>query len=256
MDRKIVGEGGYCFVCGGKGFPDKVCPSCGREALKESFNFEFREDTEDFVTKIDAFGIPGKYRGVAWSAGVLRNSKPDKAEDYNFDKFVNQLDRINSVFADGLISPMSAIIVAPAGYSKMTFAYSCMQRAMDHGFTVAPLLDTVELKRLLVLASENPYYKLYGKVGYDDYIMADTMFVTVTKLRQHEWAYETIQEVLDRRTRKGLSTFIISRFGLSDISRRDSSNQFDALATAVSEDTYKYPAVIVYRDILRREDAC
>lgn len=239
----------WCFLCGGKGFPDKVCPRCGKEPMHGTLNLENRSDAQQFVEKIDGFGVPAQYRGVAWNAEILKKSFRDKQNDMLFQKFVSQLEKVNDFFVRGMLSPKSAIIIAPAGYSKTTFAFSCMQRALDNGFTVAPFLDTIELKRLLTLAGEKPSYRMFKQVSYDDYIMSDICFVTVTKLPQHEWAYDVIQELLDRRTRKGLSTFILSRFSLNEISKTDRSNQFDVISTANSNDNYKYPAVIKYLEI-------
>lgn len=249
MDDKKVK---WCFTCGNEGFKDKVCPSCGRKPRISSFNLEKRdsEDVKEFVTKIDAFGVPDNYRGICWSKEVLLKTKSSLHNDYNFVRYADQLEKIHGIFANGVISPKSAIIIAPADFSKMTFAFSCMQHALDHGLSVAPMLDTIELKRLLVLSAENPNYKLFGKISYDDYVMSDVCFVTVTKLKQREYAYETIQEILDRRTRRGLGTFILSRFDLDEISRRDYANQFEAITSSTAKDNYKYPAVVRYKSIL------
>lgn len=248
MDSNRVKDG-YCFQCGGLGFDDKVCPSCGLPPKSKTFNFENKTDTDAFLRKIEDTGIPGKYKGVLWQSELLQHSFPELDSDLNFSRFVNQLDKVHKVFSSGVISSKSAIIIAPAGYSKMTFAYSCMQKALDNGLTVAPLLDTVELKRLLVLAAERPYYKLYNKVDYDSYVQSDVCFVTVTKLEQRAWAYEAIQELLDRRSRLGLGTFVMSRYDLSEISKNDRSEQFSAITTASSKDDYKYPAIIRYRKL-------
>lgn len=244
MDKHIDSKN-FCFVCGNAGFPDQVCPSCGRAPTKKSMNFEFKDNTE-FVKRIDLYGVPPAYRGIIWDSDVLRRDKKELCNDYAFDRFVKNLEKINSLFDSGLLTNKSAIIIAPAGYSKMTFSYSCIQRALNSGFSVAPMLDTVELKRLLFLASEKPQYKLYGKIDYDSYIMSDICFVTVTKSQQRAWAYEIIQELLDLRARKGLGTFILSRFEISEISQRDKSNSFDALAASNTHDDYKYPAIIRY----------
>lgn len=246
---KLVSSDGWCFYCGGNGFEDKICPSCGREPVKASMNLDKKTNIDKFLTGIDELGIPSKYQGVIWNAEFLRHYHKDKEKDNNFARFVEQLEKINDVFAQGLLSEKSVIIIAPAGYSKMTFAFSCMQRALDNKYSVAPLLDTVELKRLLSLASEKPNYKLYNSIDYDTYVISEVCFVTVTKLPQHEWAYEVIQELFDRRTRLGLSTFIISRFDLSEISKRDYANQFETIVSAQSSDSFKYPAVIRYRKI-------
>lgn len=244
---KLVADG-YCFVCGNSGFYDRDCPSCGREAKNRSLNLDFRDNANDYVTESGMQVIPDHYKGVIWSGEVLKSTKTDLENDYNFKSFVDGMEAINSVFARGLLSRQSAIIIAPAGFSKMIFAYSCMQRAVDNGFTVAPLLDTVEIKRVLTLAGDNPSYRVSKTINYDEYIMSDVLFATVTKLAAREWAFETIQELIDRRARKGLSTFIVSRYDLSEISRKDYSNQFAVTATAVSDDGCKYPAVIRYKN--------
>lgn len=250
MNQKLVSNS-YCFVCGNKGFFDKDCPSCGMQARIKSMNLDTRDDAEAFVSNPKMSVIPDHYKGMTWMSEILLTSKPDKDKDYAFKDFVQKLEAVNSVFARGVLSRQSAIIIAPASFSKMIFAYSCMQRAIDNGFSVAPLLDTVEIKRALTLAGENPNYKICRNLNYDDYIMSDVLFATVTKLPAREWAYEVIQELIDRRARKGLSTFIISRYDLSEISKKDYANQFAATATAISDDGCKYPAIIRYKELQR-----
>lgn len=236
----------FCCVCGNLGFPDKECPACHRQPTQKSMNFEFKDNTE-FVQTINRFGIPVNYQGIIWNKDILIHDKPELERDFAFKKFANDLEKVSNLFESGLLTNKSAIIIAPAGFSKMTFAYSCMQRALDKKFSVAPFLDTIELKRLLYLASENPKYSLYRKINYDDYISSDICFVTVAKSQQHAWAYDIIQELLDLRARRGLGTFILSRFDLNEISQADKSNSFDALASVNTHDDYKYPAIIRYR---------
>ena len=246
-------KNGYCFTCGNKGFLDRACPSCGRAPVKLSMNLDKREDVDGFVKEITLVGIPQQYQGVIWSPDILKDMKPEKEKDYAFKRFVTGLEKVNNIFANGMIPSKSAIIIAPAGYSKMTFAYSCMQRAVDNGFTIAPILDSVEIKRFLTLAGDNPQYKLFKSLSYDDYIMADVLFMTVTKLPAREWAFQAIQELIDRRSRRGLSTFVLSRYQLSEISGKDYSQQFSAIATAFSEDTMKYPAIIRYTETIHED---
>lgn len=244
MQSKQVGSDGFCYTCGGKGFPDKVCPSCGREPKKLSISFD---DDGKLIAKIDSFGVPGKYRGVLWNAEKLKKSFMDRESDPAFTRFVKQLDTINNVFVAGRLVESSAIIIAPAGFSKMTFAFSCMQHAIEHGFSVAPFLDTTELQRLLVLAGDRPFYKLGGKISYEEYVDSDVCFVTVDKMQNHQRAYTPIQALLDKRTRRGLGTVIISRYDINEISKEDYANEFDSIQTAMSPDYFKNPAIIRYR---------
>lgn len=247
MERK------HCFMCGGFGFLDKTCPECGMEATRSSLNLDKKENVEEFVEKIKGTDIPAVYHGVFWNREILERDNKEKLKQYNntgindelFVRYCAQLEKINDIFASDQIPHKSAIIIAPAGYSKITFAYSCMQRALNAGFTVAPLLDTGELKRALILASENPKYLINKSLSYDDYILSDVMFITVTKLYTRGEAFQVIEEVFDRRSRKGLSTFIISRFNLEEMSRNDNKGDFMAIKK-IARDEYKYPAIIQY----------
>lgn len=256
-----MNEKKHCFTCGGLGFEDKKCPECGREANNKSLNLDRMENVGEFVKKIKDTAIPANYHGVFWDVEILKKNNPDKVASYSdssikddqfFKHYCDQLSKINAFFTNGVLPHRSAIICAPAGYSKLTFAYSCMQRALNAGFTVAPLLDTNEVKRALVLAGENPWYKINKVLDYDDYILSDVMFVTVTKLYNYRDAYSIIQELFDRRARKGLSTFVISRYSIDDIASNDKSGNFAVLKDKDSSDTYKFPAIIQYTDKFRK----
>lgn len=254
----------HCFTCGGLGFEDKVCPECGREPKTISLNLDRMVNTDELVKKFEGVDIPNNYHGIFWSKEQLEATHKDKLptrynpdsakpDDQLFVNYCSQLDKINRVFSDNRIPHKSAIIVAPAGYSKITFAYSCMQRALNAGFTVAPLLDTAEVKRALVLASENVHYKINKSITYDDYIMSDVMFVTVTKLYCRNEAYQIIEELFDRRSRKGLSTIFLSRYELAELSKSDYTGNFQAI-TLDSNDGFKYPAIIQYRERYREKN--
>lgn len=76
-------------------------------------------------------------------------------------------------------------------------------------------------------------------------------YQTVTKLYVKNEAYQVIEEILDRRSRKGLSTFILSRASLEDISARDIKGDFKAIKRDGLDDC-KYPAIIRYTDQFSR----
>lgn len=235
----------YCFTCGNMGFTDKVCPECGRQP--HSHNFQQMEDTSEFVVSANNIGIPHEYTGVVWNRDNLELTHSDYKGDKVFSWFCSQLEKIHDMFTRGTIPPASAIIIAPPKFGKETFAYSCMQFAMAKGFRVAPLLDTVELKRLLVLASENPKYKLYKTIDYDSYITSDVVFVTVTKTAYKNEAFVIIEELLDRRSRLGLPTFFISRYTIKEMSVFYKQNAEDELVNLEKgSNPFKYLKVIKY----------
>lgn len=244
-DKKMVSKSGFCYVCGGKGFIDKVCPACGHAMVKKAIDFS-KVDTEEFCSQIRELHIPEQYSGVVWDGEVLRHYKTCDSNNSAFDKYISQLDKIHTMFAGKFLPRKSAIIISPVGYSKRTFAYSCMQRALLNGWTVTPVLDTAELKRLLIMSADRPTYKLYASVDYDSYITADVCFVEVTKMPQHASAAPVVQEILDRRGRMGKCTFILSNFTLEEMSRYDTFGSFSAIKNPGIVDNYKYPAIIPF----------
>lgn len=230
----------HCIICGGHGLKDKVC-ECGRQP-RGIIAQNIKTPT---VTKVSG-DIPEYYKEHVWHGQVLRDSHKDLSNDLLFDKFVNQLEKIHNMFSAGSVMNKSAIIIAPPKFSKVTFAYSCMQRAYERGYSVAPLLDTQEVKRLITLAADRPL-KDYKGVNYDDYISKDVCFITVTKTSYREEAYQVIQEILDKRSRRGLPTFFISRYSLDTLSRRDWDKSFQGILDMNNvENSLKYPAVLTY----------
>lgn len=248
-DGSMVSKSGFCYVCGGKGFVDKVCPACKHPMVKKAIDFT-KVDTEEFRKQIKELHIPDQYSGVVWDGEVLKHYKTSDQNNSGFDKYVAQLDKIHSTFASKRLPQKSAIIISPVGYSKRTFAYSCMQRALLNGWTVTPILDTIELKRLLVLSADKPTYKMYSCIDYDTYMTADICFVEVTKLPAHAYAAPVIQEILDRRGRMGKCTFVLSNFSLEEMSKFDSFGSFAAIKNQGVVDNYKYPAIIPFHKFI------
>ncbi len=246
----------FCFTCGGnfdERYVDVPCPECGKQ-YKASANVLLEvKPSEEFIQSAKELSIPDFYIGKTWNAERLRKDNQDIIGDLTFQRYIQQLSKIHDIFSDGRIPNKSGIIIAPPRMSKMLWAYSCMQQALEHGYTVNWLLDTIELKRLLVLAGDKPDYKLYNKISYDDYIMADVCFITVTKTEYRYDSYSTILEIIDRRSRKGLSTFVISRFDLKQLARRDYDKHFLAIRDYNGHDNdLKFPVIVQYWNLSSR----
>lgn len=242
-----------CSTCGGeydKRYIDKPCPECGKMYGKSKTTDLNEVDNIRFNSAMDTLEVPEAYRKVKWSKSTLLKYNADKLSDKTFMHYAEQLARAHATFDAGKIPNISAIVIAPPKMSKVTWAYSCMQLALENGHSVSWLLDTQEVKRLLVLGGDNPRYKLYNKIDYDNYIMADVVFVTITKTYAKGEAYSVILELLDKRARKGLPTFFISRYDLKQISRTDYDGQFDFIKDyRNTENGLKYPLIVQWSDI-------
>lgn len=243
---------------------DKVCPECrhapaGSDSkLSQMSSFsQVKANTETtLVEEGSAEIVQPAYKGIFWNRRILENDNTEKLPEkfdiagrYNdrlFVRFLDQLTKIDGIFKEGGIPNKSVYIIAPPGYSKTVFAYSCMQHALANGYSVAPLIDTIELKRLLVLASEKLDYKLYGRFSYDDYMSSDVVFVTVTHTYYRYDAYSVLDELINRRARLGLATFVLSRYSLKTLYKWDKLGSLDSLKNSSSKDGRKYPSVVAY----------
>lgn len=243
---------------------DKVCPECGHapagsdSKLSQMSSFsQVKANTETtLVEEGSAEIVQPAYKGIFWNRRILENDNTEKLPEkfdiagrYNdrlFVRFLDQLTKIDGIFKEGGIPNKSVYIIAPPGYSKTVFAYSCMQHALANGYSVAPLIDTIELKRLLVLASEKLDYKLYGRFSYDDYMSSDVVFVTVTHTYYRYDAYSVLDELINRRARLGLATFVLSRYSLKTLYKWDKLGSLDSLKNSSSKDGRKYSSVVAY----------
>ena len=235
----------YCFDCGGEGLVGKPCPTCGK--IKEVGIKLTDQKPAKIIENSEIMEIPSQYVGVEWFKDKLIKCHADKECDMLFKNYAIQLDKVHSMFKEGFIPNKSGIIMAPRKYSKLTWAYSCMQLAKLHGFKVAPLLSTLEVHRLLVLGAYKPEKKLFNKIDYDEYLTSEVVFVTVTKTGYCVDAFEVIDELVDIRTRLGLPTFIISRFDLKDMSKRDYKRSFESIIDYNNvENRIKYPIMVSY----------
>ena len=243
---------------------DKVCPECGHapagsdSKLSQMSSFsQVKANTETtLVEEGSAEIVQPAYKGIFWNRRILENDNTEKLPEkfdiagrYNdrlFVRFLDQLTKIDGIFKEGGIPNKSVYIIAPPGYSKTVFAYSCMQHALANGYSVAPLIDTIELQRLLVLASEKLDLKLYGRVSYDDFMSSDVVFVTVTHTYYRYDAYSVLDELINRRARLGLATFVLSRYSLKTLYKWDKLGSLDSLKNSSSKDGRKYPSVVAY----------
>lgn len=232
-----------CGRCGGVNISDSPCPECGL-LPKSSKIKETVQDISQISDKIDSLKIPKFYLGKNWSAEMFWSSHENRRRDKLVCNFLDQMEKVHTMFKNGTIPQRSAIFIAPADYSKLIFAHSCMQYALKYGYTVAPILDTLELKRLFILSSEKPNHTYLG-LNYEDYINADILFFTVTKTEYRRAAYSVIVELLDKRSRRGKCTIGISRYTVYELSHWDVSNDFRQILKPINDiDLLKTPAII------------
>lgn len=242
-ENKIIE--GFCTVCGNRGLLNEECPSCGKirkpnaeKSPQTSLGIEIQNDRKNRI-------IPLYYQSKIWDINQVKMDHSSRYEiDARFRNVIETMNKVHSIFERGNLPDKSLLLIAPQRTSKVTWAYSCMNQAYQHGYTVAPLLDTLEFKRLSVLSAENPKYKFNNVVDYDSYINSDVLFITVVKNEYCTEAFSVLIDILDKRSRKGVPTFIISRFPIDVISDRDYTKSFQDLVDYTGNNNdLKYPVI-------------
>lgn len=231
-----------CFTCAGKGMKDG-CPECGK-TLEEIVTKKFIASASDGIAKAGA--IPEEYINIAWDTNKLIQDKPDNVKNSDiFKRYVKQLEAVMQIFENGKIPNQSAIFIAPQQYGKRTFGYTCLKLAARNGFSIAPILDNTEIKRISVLSSDQ--YKsayLYGKTPIEDIVTADVLFMTID-MDNFGTALRTVESLMDKRSRQGKSTFVLSRFTLEQMSLFDKDKTFKGLIEKTRQsNNKKFPAII------------
>lgn len=231
-----------CYVCGNLGKPEG-CPKCGRDSNRVVIP---QKKKEVFIRKCEYNLIEEEYVGLIWDKESLVMTHPELSKDNNFIVFAERINKMHEAYKNGLVPRKSAFICAPAKMGKATLAYSMMQFAIANGVSVAPFLDTIDLKRLLTLGADNPNYKYLG-FSYDKYINSTLCIVSVTKLEKFTEALAVINEILSKRSRLGLPTIILSRYNLKDISKDCLDNDYTSLVeSSPSANRLKFPVIISY----------
>jgi hypothetical protein len=233
-----------CGTCGGVGILSgiEVCPECGFDS--RTGRQLSRQDISKLIPEIEKKGIPKSYVGVNWTPGVFWAAHSGMKGNKLVELFLSQMEKVHTVFASGKLPQRSAIFIAPSHYSKLTWAYSCIQHALKAGYSVAPILDTSEIKRLFVLSSESLNFRLNG-LNYEEYVDSDVCFFTVVKNEFRRNSFSVVQDLLDKRNRRGLDTWGISRFSMAEISSWDKTGDFSKLMVQYPEDNLcKIPAII------------
>lgn len=242
MNKRAIA---LCPRCGNKGLPGG-CPSCKRDSNKIVLNTV--KERKAFIKKTKYALIPENYVGKLWNRQVLIDCHPELCNDVDFLQQTKILEDFYVIIKDkGIVPRASLFFSAPSQSSKWIFAYSCMQAALTHNLKVAPLLDNIEVQRFLYFSGQKPEYKLYGWLTYEDYIQSDILFVSITKLDCHTYAYTSISDLIARRARLGKPTFVISKWKIQEIAQDSRDSDYSLMIDNTGAgDRLKYPNFISF----------
>lgn len=216
-----------CLSCNDKGTPNG-CPVCGKTTQIKKIVPDFKVNEEMLSI------IPERYRDV-WNSDIIREKFMEYQNDPQLDVYLRKLDELVEVFQKGMLPKNSSIIMSTIGLGKTRLAYYCMALALEHGYTVAPLFDNTEYRRLNMLSTDNQLYKEFLKNNkhlptIEKIVQADVCFMTIDPCNYKE-AYQDIMSLLSKRDRLGKTTIILSCFTVNQITYSDYTHMFLRLVT-------------------------
>lgn len=239
-----------CLLCRDEGRYGG-CPKCGKEKNLMSLTKVKKATCSDGRD----LKIPNHYIKNRWDESILYKDRSEYYDDESFENYIKQLTGCYNIIKEGNNIELSALVSAPIGFGKTTWAYSCILAAMEHGLKVVPMIDTSQLRRLLTLYSERPSKEnTCNGFSVEDYLESDLLILTVTKGPEYVFAYETIYQVLDMRSRNSKPTLIISDRSLRELIKFDKNNILYSLVHGgTNADNYKYAILIEFNNYLKSQ---
>lgn len=202
----------YCSKCGNTGEIWDTGERCECEIGQKG--------TLDF--DLECIVVPEQYRGLMFNKNLL----PAELGDY----YANFMDTLRNEIISLRHKHINYFIYSPARSGKTVFAYSCMQSLFRIGTQVFPLLDALEIRRII---QEYDFGK--KSVELDTFDVDPNSLFSVPYLfvkMPTELGFNTftsLTTLIDRRLRRNGSTFILSNYSWEYIAAADKNKVFTSL---------------------------
>lgn len=164
-------------MCGGKGvLPDGAPCQCSTP-------------NDVIFNDINGVEVPPQYVGLRFSSALV-------APDLN-PAYAAKLDALHKDITTRVLRNHNICICSPANHSKTIWAYSCIQNLFRQRTPVCPLIDVLELVRMM-----NEFRDT------DDWYDVPYLFLKIpTEVTQQ--IRSGISTIIDRRVRRGNSTVFL-----------------------------------------------
>lgn len=204
-----------CRTCGGTGrtpsSPD-VCPKCGKKRTTLSNLTTIAADEKPNINYREL--IPNSYKGRVYSNKKLYGMYPSNK---NFKNYCDNLQALLNKVIVGKLPNVSAILYAPTGHGKHTWAYSMLQEAINNNLSTLPLLDFKDISNIVEGKLDDKALEYYrGITEYDVY----TADLAIVNINSYTLKYSNIMMyLLDKRSSANKATFFISTVPMGTLIR-------------------------------------
>ena len=212
----------------------KYCPMCGGSGVDIDGNVcSCRVNVKSFYDMVSCLTVPEQYRGIQFNSVMVPR---DVHESY-----ARKLQNIYDEVATGKWLNHNVVIASPINHSKTILAYSCMELLFRQGSTVFPLMDLLEIKRVL-LDMDYGRAQLHDVENPEYIYTTPILFTKIPKIFDYS-VVDIFATLLDRRVRRGLSTIFLYDGYWAYLTNCDNTG---TLAGLMGEGNYNTVEIISY----------
>lgn len=198
----------------------KYCPICGNTGVKlDGTPCSCRLSDDEFYEGAECLDIPETYRGVSFNSTSLPMSMGKHYERFMQDMY------------DQLVTMRwknrNIIICSPNQTGKSILAYSVIQQLFRNGVDVYPIMDVLELMRVM----KDIEYNRQTSMGYGDPMMLYTVpyvFAWIPPMLNYD-VFDSAAMLLARRVRRGNSTIFLYEGSWAYLSAADTKGSLKNL---------------------------
>ena len=205
---------------------DKWCPLCGNTGIDIDGNpCTCRFNAASFYDTVSCLSIPEQYRGILFNKFLVPQDL-----DSSYPEYLQYLyDNITAV----KWKYHNLVLCSPISHSKTILAYACIEQLFRKGIETFPVFDVLEIKRIMI-DLDMARKPLYDVEQPELILTVPYLFTKIPRVSSWE-VYDTISMILDRRTRRGLSTIFLYDGYWEQLVKNDRQNILTGL---VGDGTY------------------
>lgn len=179
---------------------DSYCPICGNTGIDINNNIcKCRLNIEAPLDDVTCLDVPAQYIGTAFSSLLVPSDLGDV--------YCKKLQSIHDAIIMQKLRYHNIILCSPARHSKTILAYSCIQNLFRNNIPVFPLMDIMEIQRIV---SDIDYCRMsiFDIPEPERMYTVPYLFVKVPPAVTYD-TYNNMSMLLERRVRRGGSTIFL-----------------------------------------------
>lgn len=196
------------------------CPKCGNTGvLIDGTPCDCKVRESSLFDDVSCLQIPETYRGIKFDGVML----PGYMGEVYKNTLVSYYEQIVSL----RWKCKNLVICSPHQTGKSIFAYSAIQELFRMNVEVFPVLDILEIKRVM----QDIEYNRSQSLGFDnpqDLFTVSYLFVIMPPVTNYD-TYDTAAMLLSRRVRRGNSTIFLYEGVWEQLIYNDSKGSFKGL---------------------------